>query len=111
MAAIEENLVPESRVKEMQYGMFRTADVEFGGDRSFAPRRLALRIELVQNRERLTPIALPAEEPIAQLVVDLPLPLVLRFEPIGDLCLKRGRRRPVECAGVDGDALVREALE
>ena len=48
------------------------------------------------DRERLAPVALAREQPVAQLVVDRLAPLAGGLEPGGDLLDRRGRREAVD---------------
>src|SRR5262245_37670573 len=47
-------------------------------------------LEFMPNWERLAPVALAAEEPIAQLVIDTAFALLVLPEPGGDLLLELG---------------------
>ena len=59
----------------------------------------------VHDGERLAPVALTREEPVAQLVVDRALTLPLLLEPLSDLALLGlVDLQPVEELGVDGFA-------
>ncbi len=51
---------------------------------------------VVDDRERLTPVALPAEQPVAQLVRDRGLPDLGALQPFGDDALGLGDAQPVE---------------
>ena len=68
-------------------------------------RRLGQRVRtavgVVHDRERLTPVPLPREEPVAQLVLDAGLPAALGGQPLGDGLLGRGDAQPVQIVGVD----------
>ena len=69
-----------------------------------------MRVELVQDRKRLAPVALAAEEPVAQLVVDLALAAPALGQPFGDLLLEVRGGQTVERPGVDGRAFAAEAV-
>ena len=56
----------------------------------------------MHNRNRLAPVPLPREQPVAQLVLHRRLAEALRFEPCGDLLLGFGRRQAGDEAGVTG---------
>ena len=63
----------------------------------------------MQQRERLAPEALAAEEPVAQLVVHFAGALARLLQPGHDALLEFRRRQAVVLAGIDGDAVVHEA--
>ena len=67
--------------------------------------RLARGVQFVQDRERLAPEMLPAEKPIAELVVDRAAADALGGQVFGDLLLELGRCQPVVRAGVDRHAV------
>jgi len=58
-------------------------------------------VRQLQERERFAPVALPAEQPVAQLVVDLALADALRLDPGGHPLLGLGDAEAVEEAAVD----------
>ena len=68
---------------------------------------------VVDDRERLAPVALPAEQPVAQLVRDGRLAVPVLLEPRDDLALGVGDGEPVEEVAVDRGAVaeVRVAVE
>ena len=59
--------------------------------------------------KRLTPVALPTEQPVAQLVIHGPLAMRLFLEPSDNLGLGFGGRQPVEKTGVHCHAVPGEA--
>ena len=66
---------------------------------------------LPDDRKRLAPIPLPAEEPVAQFVVHGLFAEALRFEQARDFRLGVGGREAVERAAVHGETLARETCE
>jgi hypothetical protein len=70
-------------------------------------QRLGLAVD-VDDGERLAPVALAAEQPVAQLVVHLRAAQPLLLQPGGDLLLGGRRGQAVEQRRVDGDAVARE---
>jgi len=66
---------------------------------------MMLAVLVPDDRERLAPVALAAEEPVAQLVVDRAAAEVVVLEPSGDLLLRLRHVEPVEEAGVDQRAV------
>ncbi len=80
------------------------------GHGAHAARWLAGGVQLVEDGERLAPESLPAEEPVAELVVDrLPADAVIG-QPSGDPLLELLGGEAVELAGVNGDAVGRVDL-
>ena len=61
------------------------------------------------DRERLAPVALPTEEPVAQLVINPPLAKCLFLEPSGDFALGIRRWQAVKETGVHRRAVTGEA--
>src|SRR5690606_14623872 len=59
------------------------------------------------DRERLAPVALPREEPVAELVVDLAAAFAVRLEPVDHLRLRVGDGAAVEEPAVDDPAVAR----
>ena len=104
--AVARDLDPVRRLAQRRLGLAASAcspPVRAGAAaarRASAARRrpvgLPSLVQFVQDRERLAPVALPAEEPVAQLVVDLALAQPVLFQPGGDLLLELGRRQAVE---------------
>ena len=82
----------------------------FRRQRADAAGRLAVGVQFVQDRERLAPEMLPAEEPVAELVVDRRAAEPLVGQIFGDLLLELGRGQAVVRAGVDRRAVGDEAL-
>jgi len=80
------------------------------GHRAQATRRLPLLVQLVQDRKRLAPEPLPAEQPVAELVVDGLAAEAGRREVVADLLLERRRLESVVLAGVDRHAVLGTAL-
>jgi hypothetical protein len=68
----------------------RQVDRQVGVNRPHQPGLVAVVVQLVQDRERLAPEPLPAEQPVAQLVVDRPRPSPVRGQVGGDLFLEFG---------------------
>ena len=69
------------------------------GQGRFRQRRVkpaAARVLLPNDRERLAPIPLPAEEPVAEFVVDRALAQAFGFEPIGDFPFGFRRGQSIE---------------
>src|SRR6187549_2882234 len=66
---------------------------------------------LPDDRERLTPIPLPAEEPVPQLVIDHPPSKSTLLENPRDFVLRFRRRQTIERAAVDGESLTDETVE
>ena len=64
-------------------------------------------VQFVQDRERLAPELLPAEEPVAELVVHRLAAQARGRQVGGDLLLELGRGQAVVLAGVDRHAVVR----
>ena len=64
----------------------------------------------MHDRNRLAPVPLPREQPVAQLVLHRRFAEALFFEPRGDLLLGFGRRKAGDEAAVDGDAIAGEAV-
>ena len=67
-------------------------------------------VQLAEDRERLAPEMLPAEEPVAELVVHRRAAQALGGQVGGDPLLELGRRQAVVGAAVDGMAFVGEGL-
>ena len=67
-------------------------------------------VELAEDRERLAPEMLPAEEPVAELVVHRRAAQALGRQVGRDPLLELGRRQAVVVAAVDGMAVAGEAL-
>ncbi len=68
-------------------------------------QRVRAPVAVVDDRERLTPIALPREKPVAQLVFDAPPAATFGFQPRGDGFLGGRDVQPVEVTRVDQDAV------
>ena len=64
----------------------------------------------MHNRNRLAPVALPGEKPIAQLVIHGRLAEFLLFEPRGNFLLRFRRRQTSEHARVHRSAIAGKAL-
>ena len=89
----------------------RSTGKSFAATARTRPGRFAVGVELVQDRERLAPEALPAEEPVAELVVHRLAADALRGEVGGDLAaLNSAVGEAVVLAGVDRDAVAGEAV-
>ena len=58
------------------------------------------------NRERLPPITLAAEEPVAQAVGDFFLAKLLRFKPLGDFFLGFRRLQAIHDGRIERDAII-----
>ena len=58
------------------------------------------------DRDRLAPVALAREDPVAELVGDLAAAAAARLESADDRALGLGRRQAVELAAAHGDAVV-----
>ena len=56
---------------------------------------------VVDDRERLTPVPLPGEQPVPQLVLDAGLTDAVGDQPRGDGLLGRLHAQPVQVVGVD----------
>src|SRR5580692_11821073 len=67
-------------------------------------------VDLVQDRERLAPVALAAEQPVAQLVVDPSAALPALLQPGRDPLLELGGGKAVEGAGIDRHPLAGEGI-
>src|SRR5690349_20519392 len=80
----------------------------FDINRANQPGVASLRVQLVQDRERLPPKTLPREQPVAQLVVDRLAPHAGGCEIGNDLLLEVRRAEAVVGAAVDGSALASE---
>ena len=63
---------------------------------------------LPDDRERLAPVALPGEEPVAQFVIDRAPAEALLFQPGGDLALRLRSRQAVDQRRIDRDAFADE---
>ena len=74
---------------------------------AFAQAKVAALIP--NDRKRLAPVALPAEQPVAQLVIHRPMAKRLLLEPSGDLGLGLGGRQAVEKTGVHRRTVAGEA--
>ena len=81
-----------------------------GGFRQGFVIELAVGVAFPDDRERLAPVALAAEKPVAQFVIDGLLAQPLCLQPGGDLLLGfGGGQAGEEIAGIDADAVVDEA--
>src|SRR5208282_3910428 len=64
----------------------------------------------MDDRDRFAPVALPREQPVAELVLDGRFAEALFLEPRGDLLLGFGSRESGDQAAVDGDAVTGETV-
>src|SRR5206468_5917095 len=55
----------------------------------------------MQKWKRLAPVSLPAKQPVAQLVIDLPRAEAALFQPCNDVCFELGGGSAVELARID----------
>src|SRR5581483_5822492 len=60
---------------------------------------------LPNDRERLAPISLPREKPVAQFVIDGALPETAFLQPRRDFANRLARRKPVNNRRVDRDSI------
>ena len=77
---------------------------QFHGQRRFG-QRVRAAVGVVDDRERLTPVPLPREQPVPQLVLDAGLPAPVGVQPLGDRLLRRRDAQPVEVVGVHQHAV------
>ena len=99
-------LIPVGTQRERVAAVSRHLDVEREldgelvlGDGDYAA------VVAVDHRYRRPPVALARNEPVAQAELHLALALSVLLEPVGGLLDGLGRRKPVEEAGVAGDAV------
>ena len=71
--------------------------------------QFTVHVALPNYGEGLAPVALAAEQPVAQFVINGLLAQTAFIEPLGDFILGFPRRQPGEKAGVDRGSIVREA--
>ncbi len=62
-------------------------------------------VGVVDDRERLAPVALPGEQPVPQLVLDAGATAAVGLQPRDDGLLGRRDAQPVEVAGVHQHAV------
>jgi hypothetical protein len=64
---------------------------------------------LPNDRERLAPVSLTREKPVAQFVIDRALALAAFFQPGGDFLFRLGARQAVDDRRINGDAFAGES--
>src|SRR4051794_17206751 len=64
---------------------------------------------LPNDRERLAPVTLPREEPVAQFEANVAAALAVLFQPVDHLRLRRSCPQTVDLWRIDGEPVAREA--
>ena len=79
----------------------KVGDVGQGQRQAALGQGLPTALLALDHGDRLAPVALTAEHPVAELVVDLIPALAVGFQPLDHLFLGVGDRQAVEEAGID----------